>query len=95
MDTIRLYPDFAEFFVTYLLKRKARVEEDLADQLFHSSEQRLARVLLLLAQFRPRRISGRAHPERESRDAGAHDRDNPVACQLFHEQVSALRFHRL
>jgi len=49
--TIRLYPDFAEFFVTYLLKRTARLEEDLVDQLFHSSEQRLARVLLLLANF--------------------------------------------
>jgi CRP/FNR family transcriptional regulator, cyclic AMP receptor protein len=49
--TIRLYPDFAEFFVTYLLKRTAKLEEDLADQLFHSSEKRLARVLLLLTNF--------------------------------------------
>lgn len=49
--TIRLYPDFAEFFVTYLLKRTARLEEDLVAQLFHSSEKRLARVLLLLAHF--------------------------------------------
>jgi CRP/FNR family transcriptional regulator, cyclic AMP receptor protein len=49
--TIRLYPDFAEFFVTYLLKRAARLEEDLVDQLFHSSEKRLARVLLLLTNL--------------------------------------------
>ena len=49
--TIRSYPDFAEFFVAYLLKQTARLEEDLVDQLFHSSEQRLARVLLLLANF--------------------------------------------
>jgi CRP/FNR family cyclic AMP-dependent transcriptional regulator len=49
--TIRLYPDFAEFFVTYLLKRTAKLEEDLVDHLFHSSEKRLARVLLLLTNF--------------------------------------------
>jgi len=40
---------FAEFFTAYLLARNARIEEDLVDQLFNSSEKRLARVLLLLA----------------------------------------------
>jgi CRP/FNR family cyclic AMP-dependent transcriptional regulator len=38
-------------FVAYLLARNARVQEDLIDQLFNSSEKRLARILLLLAQF--------------------------------------------
>jgi CRP/FNR family transcriptional regulator, cyclic AMP receptor protein len=42
-------PRFAELFVSYLAGRKLRVEEDLADQLLHSSEKRLARRLLLLA----------------------------------------------
>jgi CRP/FNR family cyclic AMP-dependent transcriptional regulator len=42
---------FSEIFVTYLLARNARVQEDLVDQLFNSSEKRLARALLLLAQF--------------------------------------------
>ena len=42
---------FSEFFVAHLLKRAARVEEDLVDQLFNSSEKRLARALLLLANF--------------------------------------------
>jgi len=51
LAAIRKYPDFAEFFIAYLLQRNARVEEDLVDQLFHSSEKRLARVLLLLAHF--------------------------------------------
>jgi len=51
LAAIRKNPDFAEFFITYLLQRNARVEEDLVDQLFNSSEKRLARVLLLLAQF--------------------------------------------
>ena len=42
---------FSEVFVTYLLSRNARIQEDLVDQLFNSSEKRLARALLLLAQF--------------------------------------------
>jgi CRP/FNR family transcriptional regulator, cyclic AMP receptor protein len=42
---------FSELFVAHLLSRSSRVEEDLIDQLFNSSEKRLARVLLLLAKF--------------------------------------------
>jgi len=44
-------PAFAELFIAHLLSRNSRVEEDLVDQLFNSSEKRLARVLLLLANF--------------------------------------------
>jgi CRP-like cAMP-binding protein len=44
-------PEFAEVFTAYLLSRNARIEEDLVDQLFNSSEKRLARILLLLAHF--------------------------------------------
>jgi CRP/FNR family transcriptional regulator, cyclic AMP receptor protein len=44
-------PEFAELFIAYLLSRNVRMEEDLVDQLFNSSEKRLARVLLLLAHF--------------------------------------------
>jgi CRP/FNR family transcriptional regulator, cyclic AMP receptor protein len=44
-------PAFSEMFVSYLLTRNMRIEEDLVDQLFNSSEKRLARVLLLLANF--------------------------------------------
>lgn len=44
-------PAFSEMFVAYLLARTIRVEEDLVDQLFNSSEKRLARALLLLANF--------------------------------------------
>jgi CRP/FNR family transcriptional regulator, cyclic AMP receptor protein len=42
---------FSEMFMSYLLTRNARVEEDLVDQLFNSSEKRLARLLLLMANF--------------------------------------------
>src|SRR5713101_1163968 len=44
-------PAFSELFLAYLLSRNIRIEEDLVDQLFNSSEKRLARVLLLLAHF--------------------------------------------
>jgi CRP/FNR family transcriptional regulator, cyclic AMP receptor protein len=44
-------PEFSELFLAYVLSRNIRIEEDLVDQLFNSSEKRLARVLLLLANF--------------------------------------------
>jgi CRP/FNR family cyclic AMP-dependent transcriptional regulator len=48
---LRDEPKFSEMFLSYILARNARVEEDLVDQLFNSSEKRLARVLLLMANF--------------------------------------------
>jgi CRP/FNR family transcriptional regulator, cyclic AMP receptor protein len=50
MEVIHRERAFSEMFVAYLLTRNIRYEEDLVDQLFNSSEKRLARVLLLLAQ---------------------------------------------
>jgi CRP/FNR family cyclic AMP-dependent transcriptional regulator len=44
-------PSFADLFMSHLLSRNIKIEEDLVDQLFNSSEKRLARVLLLLANF--------------------------------------------
>jgi CRP/FNR family transcriptional regulator, cyclic AMP receptor protein len=44
-------PEFSELFMSHLLARNGRIEEDLIDQLFNSSEKRLARLLLLLANF--------------------------------------------
>jgi CRP/FNR family transcriptional regulator, cyclic AMP receptor protein len=49
--TLHDEPKFAELFLAYLLTRNSRIEEDLIDQLFNSSERRLARLLLLLANF--------------------------------------------
>ena len=48
---LRDEPNFSERFMAHLLARTVRVEEDLVDQLFNSSEKRLARALLLLANF--------------------------------------------
>lgn len=51
VHVLRDEPKFSEFFMSYILARNARVEEDLVDQLFNSSEKRLARLLLLMANF--------------------------------------------
>jgi len=51
MDALHREHSFSDMFVAYLLQRNIRYEEDLVDQLFNSSEKRLARVLLLLAHF--------------------------------------------
>jgi CRP/FNR family cyclic AMP-dependent transcriptional regulator len=60
-------PAFSEMFVAHLLARTTRIEEDLVDQLFNSSEKRLARALLLLANFgkegRPEPIIARVSQE--------------------------------
>ena len=51
MEALHREHDFSDLFVAYLLARNTRYEEDLVDQLFNSSEKRLARILLLLARF--------------------------------------------
>jgi CRP/FNR family cyclic AMP-dependent transcriptional regulator len=65
--TLHSEPEFSELFISYLLARNSRVEEDLVDQLFNSSERRLARLLLLLANFgkeaRPEPIVGKISQE--------------------------------
>jgi CRP/FNR family cyclic AMP-dependent transcriptional regulator len=65
--TVHNEPEFSELFMMYLLTRNGRIEEDLIDQLFNSSEKRLARLLLLLANFgkegRPEPIVGKFSQE--------------------------------
>jgi CRP/FNR family transcriptional regulator, cyclic AMP receptor protein len=51
VSLIRQEPAFSEMFIAHLLSRAVRIEADLVDQLFNSSEKRLARLLLLLANF--------------------------------------------
>jgi CRP-like cAMP-binding protein len=56
-------PAFADRFLTHMLTRNIRIEEDLIDQLFNSSEKRLARTLLLLARYGEPEVSHRALPK--------------------------------
>jgi CRP-like cAMP-binding protein len=48
---LKVEPAFSQMFVTHILARNERIQEDLVDQLFNSTEKRLARILLLLANF--------------------------------------------
>jgi CRP/FNR family cyclic AMP-dependent transcriptional regulator len=67
ISTMHDEPEFSELFMAYLLTRNSRIEEDLIDQLFNSSEKRLARLLLLLASYgketRPEPIVGQFSQE--------------------------------
>jgi CRP-like cAMP-binding protein len=56
---LREEPAFSDRFISYMLTRNMRIEADLVDQLFNSSEKRLARTLLLLARY------GQGNPQRK------------------------------
>ena len=65
-EMVRLLHDHAEFsdrFISHMLSRNIRIEEDLVDQLFNSSEKRLARALLLLARYGKEDTTGRTLPK--------------------------------
>ena len=68
-------PLFSEMFIAHLLSRTLRIEEDLVDQLFNSSEKRLARALLLLANFgrdgTPQKVIGKVSQETLAEMIGA------------------------
>jgi CRP-like cAMP-binding protein len=82
-------PAFAEMFVSHLLARTSRVEADLVDQLFNSSEKRLARALLLLANFGK---DGRLEPiiAKVSQETLAEMIGTTLPRELFYEQVSKI-----
>jgi CRP-like cAMP-binding protein len=84
-------PAFSEFFVSHLLARTIRVEADLVDQLFNSSERRLARALLLLANFgkdgQPEPIIAKVSQETLAEMIGT-----TRSRVSFHEQISKIGF---
>ena len=83
---------FAGKFIAHLLAQAVRVEADLLDQLFNSSEKRLARLLLLTANF-----GKEAKPEpliaKISQETLADDRNDPGPSEFFHEQISRAGLH--
>ena len=83
-------PAFAELFIAHLLARNSRVEEDLVDQLFNSSEKRLATDPSASGEFWQGRSAGANHSENQPRDAGGDDRHDPISCEFFHEQIPAI-----
>jgi CRP/FNR family transcriptional regulator, cyclic AMP receptor protein len=85
MEALHREHAFSDMFVAYLLARNIRYEEDLVDQLFNSSEKRLARVLLLLAHFgkdgKPENVLPKISQETLA------EMDHSFASQLFHEPL--------
>ena len=81
-------------FTAHLLTRNSRVEEDLVDQLFNSSEKRLARTLLMLANFGKEGSPSRS-PRRSARKRWPRSSARPGRASAFHEQVQEARLHRL
>jgi len=85
---------FSDRFITYMLSRNIRVEEDLIDQLFNSTEKRLARALLLLARYGKKRRASENPSQGIARNVGGDDRDKALASQSVYGQIQEIRFHR-
>ena len=90
IDVIHREHGFSDMFVAYLLARNVRYEEDLVDQLFNSSEKRLARVLLLLARFRQGRKARSCDPQDQSGNVSRDGGHNSRAGQFLHESVQEI-----
>jgi CRP-like cAMP-binding protein len=90
---LRTQRAMSDRFITHMLARNIRIEEDLIDQLFNSSEKRLARTLLLLA-----RTENMTHGSGCAADfagnSGGNDRHD-IARELLHEEIPAPGVHRL
>ena len=87
--------EISELFVMHLLSRNIRFEADLVDQLFNSSEKRLARILLLLAHFGKESRTETVHPGINQEHLAQMVGTTPVAREPFHEQVQDAGLHRL
>jgi hypothetical protein len=91
---LRDEPTFSERFISYMLSRNIRIEADLVDHLFNSSEKRLARALLLLARY-----GDQAGPERRipkiSRRLCGDGRDHAFTRQFLYEQIQGSGVHRI
>ena len=86
-------PAFSEMFIAHLLRRTIRVEADLVDQLFNSSEKRLARLLLLLANFgkddKPEPMIAKISQETLAEMIGT----TRIPGEFLHEQISKTGLH--
>ena len=95
LRVLRREPAFSERFMLYLLTRNARAEEDLVDQLFNSSEKRLARVLLLMANFGkekpPEPVITKINQQTLAEMVGT----MRSRVSSLHEQIPAIGVHRI
>ena len=87
--------DFSDLFLKFLLARSMRIQADLVDQLFNSSEKRLARILLLMAEFGKPGEPETIYSQGLAGDAGGDDRHHPLPRQLLHEPLPQARLYKL
>ena len=84
--------DLSDLFIDFVLKRKIRIEEDLVDQLFNSTEKRLARALLLLARYgkqeQPETVLPKVSQQTLAETIGA----TPTQVKLFMNKFKKLGF---
>ncbi len=95
MRTLHEQSTLSDRFIAHVLARNIRIEEDLVDQLFNSSEKRLARTLLLLARYGQARHRPAVVAQVVAGDARGNGRHHALARQFLHEQVSQAGIHRL
>ena len=95
MRVLHAEPAFGELFIAHLLTRNSRVEEDLVDQLFNSSEKRLARTLSVAGEFRQGGRPAADHDPDQPGDAGRNHRHHAPARQPFHKQIQEVGLHQL
>ena len=91
---------FSDLFASFLLERNMRIHADLVDQLFNSSEKRLARLLLLLAQYgqndgHTERRPYQRGPKNQSGDSGHHDRHHPGPSEFLSQSFPEDGLHPL
>jgi CRP-like cAMP-binding protein len=93
-QAIHEHPELSERFMAFLLLRNSQIEADLVDHLFNSSEKRLARLLVMLAQVgQESELRTVAAPV--SQEVMAARRDHALAHQLLHEQIPQARPDRI
>jgi hypothetical protein len=88
-------PAFAEWFLAHMLTRSIRIEEDLLDQIFNSTEKRLARTLMLLARYGEPEASHRVLPKMSQELLAEMVGTTRSRIKLPHEQISAARIDRI
>ena len=85
----------SDLFIKFMLARNIRIEADLVDQLFNSSEKRLARTLLLLARYGKEDRPQGVLPKMSQETLGRDDWHNALAGQFLHEQVQEIGLHQV
>ena len=84
---------FSDLFLKFLLARSMRVQADLVDQLFNSSEKRLGQNSSVDGRIRQTGRAGDIDSKNLARDIGGNDWHHAIPCELLHEPISQARLY--